>query len=77
MSSMQIHESFFHVPLEFLFSMPRKKGVQMDFRGGGIRGIKAEAFFYYHSIIKRKHTRTQKNRYTKAIIHNSKMFKEE
>jgi hypothetical protein len=63
---------FFRVSLEFLFSMRRKKGVQMDFRGGGIRGIKAEAFFYYHSIIKRKQTHKTKNRHTKAIIHTQK-----
>jgi hypothetical protein len=67
-----IHERFFCVPLEFLFSTPRKKGEQMDFRGGGIRGIKAEAFFYYHSIIKRKQTHKTKNRHTKAIIHTQK-----
>jgi hypothetical protein len=52
--------------------MPWKKGEQMDFRGGGIRGIKAEAFFYYHSIIKRKQTHKTKNRHTKAIIHTQK-----
>ena len=69
--------SFFMPAFNVLFSTVRKNAEQMDFRGVGIRGIKAEAFFYYHSIIKRKHTRTQKNRYTKAIIHNSKMFKEE
>jgi Leu/Phe-tRNA-protein transferase len=46
--------------------MPRKKGEQTDFRAGGIHGIKAEAFFYYHSIIKRKqHKSKAKSRITK------------
>jgi len=46
--------------------MLRKSGEQTDFRRGGIHGIKAEAFFYYHSIIKRKqHKSKAKSRITK------------
>jgi len=62
--------------------MPRKKGAQIDFRGGGIRGIKAEAFFYYHSIIKRKQTQKQSKSKAKTGTQKQsfilrKMFKEE
>jgi hypothetical protein len=54
----------------------------MDFRGGGIRGIKAGAFFYYHSIIKRKQTQKQSESKTKTGTQKQsfilrKMFKEE
>ena len=66
-------KSFLFTSLESSFSMQWKKGEQMDFRGGGIRRIKAEAFFYYHSIIKRKQTQKRnKSRHTKAIIHTQK-----
>ena len=76
------------VSLRRPFSIPRRNGEQMDFRGGGIRGIKAEVFFYYHSIIKRKQTQTKqahpqtyiksnKSRQAKAIIHFQKTLKEE
>ncbi len=52
--------SNFIVPaFNVLFSIVRKNAEQMDFRGGGIRGIKAGVFFYYHSIIKRKQTQKQ------------------
>jgi hypothetical protein len=58
--------------------MPRKKGEQTDFRRGGIHGIKAGAFFYYHSIIKRKTTQEQsKIPDHERSTHNSKIFKEE
>jgi sorbitol-6-phosphate 2-dehydrogenase len=56
----------FCLSLQFSFSTLRKKGEQMDFRGGGIRGIKAEAFFYYHSIIKRKQTHKTKKQAHKS-----------
>ena len=51
--------SFFMPSFIVLFSIVRKNAEQMDFRGGGIRGIKAGVFFYYHSIIKRKQTQKQ------------------
>jgi hypothetical protein len=56
--------------------MPRKKGEQTNFHGGGIRGIKAEAFFYYHSIIKRKlHKSKAKTRITKESFITQKYLR--
>lgn len=49
--------SFFMPSFIVLFSIVRKNAEQMDFHGGGIRGIKAGGIFGYHTTIKGKHRR--------------------
>ena len=67
---------FFMSAFSTSFSTARKKGEQIDFRGGGIHGIKAGTIFYYHSIINRKQTQKQNESEhkgkTKTIIHTQK-----
>ena len=75
---------FFMSAFSTSFSTAWKKGEQMDFRGGGIHGIKAGAFFYYHSIINRKQTQNESKHKGKTKTSTQKqsfilrkMFKEE
>jgi hypothetical protein len=53
-----------------VFSIPRKSAEQMDFHGGGIRGIKAGLLFGYHTTIKGKQKKTA-NQKEKAISRKS------